>query len=214
VLVDTTRRQCVGELQRTITLDLRFANHDLIKLQQPYRANALAPVLVSQSFAFYDSIGVIAVFMHAALESGRWYWGRLGFEFFNPAHRRAVRRWGGAVVTALGLSVDLANVREARQWALLGAAPPEVHVSLEEIAQAMPRARYQHFNPMPIADYLRVVAERNGLRFDAKIPLGRAIMLSGPDWHGIFHLFDSARRRQLEVYMNTQLRKAARRRTP
>lgn len=209
LLVDTARRQCVGQLWRTITLDLRFANHDLMKLQQPYRANALAPVLINQSFAFYDSIGIIAVFVHAALETGRWYWGRLGFEFFNPAEARAVRRWGSAVVRALGLSVDVAGMREARQWALLGSTPPEVETSFEAIAQAMQQAHYRHFQGVPIADYLRLVAEANRLRFDQQIPLGRAIMLSGPDWHGIFHLFDNARRHQLEVYMRTKLRQAA-----
>jgi hypothetical protein len=209
VLVDTQSRQCVGPMRRTLILGLRFATHDYMALQQFYRNHALAPVLLTQAFAFYDTIGILVVFVQAGLETGRWYWGRLGFEFFRPAERAAVARWGRAIVGALGQPVDVSATSDARQWALLGSTPPEIKTSFEAIANAMPRSRFKHFGGVPIRSYLEVIAERNRLRFDQSIDLGRAIMLSGPDWYGYFPLYDNARRTQLNLYMNTRLRTAA-----
>jgi hypothetical protein len=209
VLVDTQNRQCVGPMRRTLVLDVHFATHDYMALQQFYRNHALAPVLLTQAFAFYDTIGILVVFVQAGLETGRWYWGRLGFEFFRPAERAAVRRWGRAIVSALGAPVDVGAISEARHWALLGSTPPQIRTSLEAIADAMPRSRFKHFGGAPIRRYLEVVAERNRLRLDQEIDLGRAIMLSGPDWYGFFPLYDGARRTQLNLYTNTRLRRAA-----
>jgi hypothetical protein len=209
VIVDTANRQAVGQLVRTIALDQRLAWHDFLSLQQPYRANGLTLVLIWQSFAFYDTIGVFAAIVHAALETGRWYWGRLGFEFIDTGQRNAVRRWGRAVVAALGDPVEVSTLVEARQWALVGSTPPVVETTLEEIAQRMPRARWRHFRGQSIGGYLGVVADANRIRFDEQIPLGRAIMLSGPDWWGYFPLGDRARRSQLEVSARAKLRQVA-----
>jgi hypothetical protein len=208
VIVDTANRQVVGHLTRTIGLDERMATHDLLSLQQPYRDNALAPVLIQQSFSFYDEIGVFAAIVHASLLTGRWYWARLGFEFF-PSYRKAVARWGRAVNVALGTPLDVSAFSEARQWALAGATPPVVETSFEEITRAMPRAKWAHFGGQSFGSYLGVVADANRLRFDQRISLGRAIMLSGPDWWGFFPLQDVARRRQLELYLHARLRKVA-----
>jgi hypothetical protein len=206
VLVDAANRQCVGPVRRTLVLDFRFASHDYMSLQQFYRNNALAPVLLTQAFTFYDSVGILVVFAQAALETGRWYWARLGFEFFRASERAAVARWGRAVVAALGNPVDTGSLHEARQWALLGSTPPQAQTSFEAIANALPRSRYKHFARLPIRRYLELVAERNRIRFDQDIDLGRAIMLTGPDWYGYFPLYDRARRNQLNVYTNTRLR--------
>jgi hypothetical protein len=149
------------------------------------------------------------VVVRAALETGRWYWGRLGFEFVSLAERTALARWGRAVVRALGAAVDVSTTYEARQWALLGSTPPQIGTSLQAIAEAMPRSRFQHFNGLRIRDYLQLIAQANRLRFDQQIDLGRAIMLSGPDWQGWFPLHDAARRKQLEYYRDTKLRQAA-----
>ena len=209
VIVDTSNRQVVGQLARTIGLDEGVATHDFLSLQQPYRDIALTPVLIWQSFGFYDTIGLFAAIVHAALQTGRWYWARLGFEFILPRYRNAVARWGRAVNAALGAPIDVSTFTEARQWALAGATPPVAETTFEEIARAMPRARWGHFGDQSLGSYLGVVAEANGLRFDQRIPLGRAIMLSGPDWWGFFPLADAARRRQLELYVTSRLRKVA-----
>jgi hypothetical protein len=209
VIVDTANRQVVGQLVRTIGLDEGIASHDFLSLQQPYRDNGLTPVLLWRSFGFYDAVGVFAALVHAALQTGRWYWGRLGFEFISPRFRNDVRRWGRAVNSALGEPLDVSTLSEARQWALAGSTPPVVETTLEEIARAMPRARWAHFRGQSFGSYLGVVADANRLRFDQRIPLGRAIMLSGPDWWGFFPLRDVARRRQLELYARSKLRQVA-----
>jgi hypothetical protein len=209
VIVDTANRQVVGHLVRTISLDSGIAEHDLLALQQPYRDNALTPVLIWQSFDFYDRIGLFAALVHAALQTGRWYWARLGFEFAHPRFRSSVGRWGRAVNAALGNPVDVSSFTEARQWALAGATPPVADTTFEEIARAMPRARWAHFRGQSLGSYLGIVAEANRLRFDQPISLGRAIMLSGPDWWGFFPLQDAARRQQLELYMLSRLRRLA-----
>ncbi|MFL5953691.1 MAG: hypothetical protein ACJ76I_06250 [Gaiellaceae bacterium] len=214
VIVDTANRLVVGHLVRTISLDDGIAEHDLLALQQPYRDHALTPVLIWQSFNFYDQLGLFAVLVHAALHTGRWYWARLGFEFALPRFRTSVGRWGRAVNAALGSPVDVSQFSEARQWALLGSTPPHagtaadvVETTFEEIAHALPRARWAHFGGQSFGSYLGIVADANRLRFDQPIPLGRAIMLSGPDWLGFFPLQDSARRQQLELYMLSRLRR-------
>lgn len=216
VIVDTANGQVVGHLVRTISLDARIAEHDLLALQQPYRDHALTPVLIWQSFNFYDQLGLFAVLVHAALHTGRWYWARLGFEFALPRFRMSVGRWGRAVNAALGSPVDVSQFSEAREWALVGSTPPDAHTAadvvettFEEIARAMPRARWAHFGGQSFGSYLGIVAEANRVRFDQPIPLGRAIMLSGPDWLGFFPLQDSARRQQLEQYMLSRLRRLA-----
>lgn len=209
VLVDTANRQVVGHLVRTINLDGRIAEHDLLVLQQPYRDNALTPVLIWQSFNVYDRIGLVAVLVNAGLQTGRWYWARLGFEFVLPRFRNRIGRWGRAVSAALGSPVDVSAFTEARQWALVGSTPPVIETTFEEIARAMPRARWAHFHGQSFGSYLGIVADANRLRFDQPIPLGRAIMLSGPDWLGFFPLRDGARRQQLEQYMLSRLRRLA-----
>lgn len=209
VIVDTANRQLVGHLVRTISLDTRVAEHDLLALQQPYRDNALTPILIWQSFNFYDRVGLFAALVHAALQTGRWYWARLGFEFALPRFRSSVVRWGRAVNAALGSPVDVSTFTEARQWALAGSTPPLAETTFEEIARAMPRARWAHFRGQSFGSYLGIVADANRVRFDQPIPLGRAIMLSGPDWLGFFPLQDAARRQQLELYMLSRLRRMA-----
>lgn len=209
VIVDTANQQLVGEIVRTIALDTRLAEHNLLRLQQPYRDNALTPVLIWQSFNFYDQIGLLFVLVHAGLQTGRWYWARLGFESAGPTFRSRIQRWGRAVNAALGSPVDVSSFAEARQWALAGATPPIVDTTFEEIARAMPRARWAHFAGQSFGSYLGIVADANRLRFDEPIPLGRAIMLSGPDWRGFFPLQDPARRQQLELYMLNRLRRLA-----
>lgn len=209
ILVDTENRQYVGPMTRTLVLDVHLASHDFMSLQQSYRNNALAPVLLNQAFSFYDLLGIVAVLVQAGLETGRWYWGRLGFEFAHASERAAAARWGRAVVRALGDPVDVSAIRDARDWALLGSTPPQIQTSFEAITQAMPRSRFQHLRGVPLGSYLRLVADQNRLRFDQDIDLGRAIMLSGPDWYGLFPLGDTARRSQLDIYMRTKLRQAA-----
>lgn len=209
VIIDTANRQVVGDLVRTIALDTGIAEHNFLRLHQPYRDNALTPVLVWRSFGFYDRIGLVAAVVHAALQTGRWYWARLGFEFATPQFRERVRRWGRAVNTALGSPLDVSGFTEARQWALAGSTPPVVETTFEEIARSMPRARWAHFRGQSFGSYLGIVADANRLRFDQPIPLGRAIMLSGPDWWGFFPLHDAARRQQLELYMLYRLRRLA-----
>ena len=53
----------------------------------------------------------------------------------------------------------------------------------------------------------RECAESNGTTFDAPVKLGRAIMLSGPDWHGVFDLGHQGSRDAFDEELNRALKK-------
>jgi len=57
----------------------------------------------------------------------------------------------------------------------------------------------------------RSLAAENKLDYDEEIPLGKAIMLAGPDWHGVFDLTDRAAQRVFDAEFNREIAERAKR---
>lgn len=223
-LVDQANRQVVGEISRLLRLDARRAEHEFLRLQRPYRGTGMAALLLDRSFRLYTRCGIEEVGVHAALETGRWYWARLGFNFASPTDRALVAAWGTTALFALDKQ-PLPLDSPARRWALLGAGEdPPVELSLKALHTAMnefvagERANYERldsaFSPRLGSDWIEAdrfiaCAERNGVDFDKPILLGKAIMLSGPDWHGVFDLADPGTRSAFDEELNRVLKRQA-----
>lgn len=233
-LVDTGNAQVVGVLARQLILDAARANHEHLELQRPYRGLGLTPLLLEKSFELYERCEIVRIHVHAGLQTGRWYWARLGFDFESPADLAVVATWGTVALWSLGKE-PLEADSPARRWALLGTAsdPPETVSPMElndaisqfvaaHMADPEQQGRYadlanlytEHFDE----DWLgpsrfERCAEQNGLAFDEPIPLGKAIMLTGPDWRGVFNLTSSSARAAFSEELNRTLKRLANRQT-
>jgi hypothetical protein len=211
----------VAIIERLIDFSTGTAEHVFFSVMDAYRNRGIAPRIMLQSFALYDRLGLARITVHAGLESGRFYWaGRVGYDFADEAQRRHVERWATFVLGALRVEHDLDGIVEPQQWALLGTeVDPTVSTTFRELASALPAKL-----PMALLDpnstgvvgyvpaaqvqagqgmvdgskHLRLVREGNALADDDQIVLGKAIMLTGPDWFGVFDLADTVRRGEYE----------------
>jgi hypothetical protein len=218
VIADDTERQVVGEIERDLILDHDIVRHELLKLQDAYRGSGVSLVLLSQALPIYRRLGLRAVALHAALETGRWHWARLGFDFATPSERATTIGWATLALAGLGrapVSPDAPAVRLAQ----LGAGSPPEEASMAEVRGAVEselaswradpgrrtaadelarewdrRALVESANRFTALDPERIalLASRNGLDASEEIALGKAIMLAGPDWEGVFDLADRA----------------------
>lgn len=101
VIVDERIGQVVAEIVRDVLLDRKAVVHELLKVQDVYRGVALSYVLLNQAFPLYRQIGLDRVLVHAAMETGRWHWARLGFDFLEPDDRTIVMAWALAALGGL-----------------------------------------------------------------------------------------------------------------
>jgi hypothetical protein len=187
------------------------------------------------SFDRYDVLGVTRVVVHAGLATGRFYWsGKVGFDFLRGADRRHVERWATFVLGALNIPIDLAGVSRPQQWALLGTTDdPAPTVAFSEFAARVSRVSTTLLDPnesgvvgsldasvveesdgmVGLPNHLRRVADGNTIGWDDRVPLGKLIMLSGPDWWGCFDLEDPVGRNAYRVDAEQSIAKAERRHT-
>jgi GNAT superfamily N-acetyltransferase len=227
-VVDATLRQTVGTIARHLDLDAGTVDHQFLRVQKPYRGGGLALLLLDRSFRFYERVGLQRVTVHAALETGRWYWARLGFEFEHPLERVLIASWGVTCLRALGEPL-IAPDAPARRWAQLGSGDPPREVTLEQLHDAVStfvahvadpahEDTYQQLGAVLSArlgaDWLdmarfELLAAANGIEIDEPIALGRAIMLTGIDWHGVFDLAHKPAREAFNEELQSRLRKLA-----
>jgi hypothetical protein len=235
LISDERRSQLVGRVERRFCLDDLYVLHERLELVRKYRGICLAPLLLAHSFRCYDELEMTSVYAHAALETGRWYWARLGFEPSYDDERRLIETWGRLACCALGsvLPRDLLQPEPltARGWALLGKAE-DLRVSLAELQAAMAGlfsarladpSRSTGFSALEreLSDRLggppisqtrfEQVAAKNFVTFNEPIDLGRAVMLAGIDWLGEFDLIAGARRRAFQAELESCLRRLAQR---
>lgn len=162
----------IGIIQRRLALERGIAVHELLYLAPPVRGMGLCVALLLASFNFYDELELREVQLEAAMETGRWYWAKVGFEFIRDEDARLVRDWAIKVVKATGvrgLRVD--RYTAAGQFARMGGRRK---MSLGQIAKAIPSKSEQ----------IEKLAIANDLELDQRIDLGRAVMISGPAWFG------------------------------
>jgi hypothetical protein len=230
VVVDETVGQVVGAIERRFELDNGFVDHQLLRLERPYRGAALSLVLLNQAFPFYRSIGLDRVLVHAALQTGRWQWARMGFEVV-PGERPLIDTWSALCLTALGEPILGPGYRTS-ELALLGSAPGGRETSFEELRDqlelALPglladpthgpiwtavsnelerrsRAETQGTWGWRDEDRWRALADANRLQYDEQAPVGKVVMLAGPDWHGTFDLQDPAAQAVFDQEFQRQL---------
>jgi hypothetical protein len=182
-----------GQLHRTLRVGQRWAYHDLLKLDARFRSAGTAPGVLHQSFAYFDTIGLQSVAVQAALETGPWYWARCGFNFL-PGSRDKVEQWAQIVLAALGSTYDVTQFTHANQFALMGTSPDDdasfadIHAALVanlNLSSADADALYRAFEEK---------AKGNGSTMTERMPLGRAVMLTGPGWRGLLQLNGRDRR--------------------
>jgi hypothetical protein len=218
VIADDVQCQVVGEIERDLILDHDVVRHELLKLQDAYRGSGVSLVLLSQALPIYRRLGLRAIVVHAALETGRWHWARLGFDFATPSERATAIGWGVLALAGLGRA-PISPDAPARRLAQLGTGSPPEAASMAEVRGAVEaelarwradparrmaadelarewdrRARAESADRFAALDSARtaLLASRNGLDASEEIVLGKAIMLAGPDWEGVFDLADQA----------------------
>lgn len=219
ILVDVvpgTAPNVVAIVERIFLLGEARVHHERLHVADAFRGRAIAPRLMLASFERYDELGIQAVTVHAGLATGRFYWsGKVGFDFLRDADQRYVERWATFVLGALDLPVDLDGISRPQQWALIGTtSDPPPSASFSDLATRVTRLSTTLLDPngtgvvgsveagdvevepgmVDLADHLRKVANDNGIGWDEEVPLGKLIMLSGPDWWGVFDLTDPVSR--------------------
>jgi hypothetical protein len=164
--------QSIGIIQRRLVLGRRIALHELLFLGQTVRGQGVSVALLLASFVLYDRLELREVQLQAAMETGRWYWARVGFEFIRDTDARLVRDWATEVVEATevrGLRID--RYTAAGQFARMGGRRK---LALSQIAEAIPSK----------AGMVEKIAAANDLSMKRRIELGRAVMITGPAWFG------------------------------
>jgi GNAT superfamily N-acetyltransferase len=224
VLVDEIEHgQAAAEIERTFVLDAGVVSHELLRVQRAYRGLGLSHVLLNQAFPFYRALQLRSVLVHAALETGRWQWARMGFDFEPDTFRPLMETWAMLCLAALGEPRLPAGFR-ANELALLGSEPSGRETSFESLHDALEleisrrladpstvaamqefleycddRIKQEMGLDLLDANRLRRVAAANKLAYDENTAAGKIIMLAGPDWYGVFDLDDPATRSIFET---------------
>jgi hypothetical protein len=229
-LVDAAAPTFVATIERTFVFADARVDHARMEIVKGFRGRAIAPRIMLASFDRYDLLGIRTVTLHAGLGTGRFYWsGKVGFDFLRDADQRFVERWATFVLGALSLPVELDGISEPQQWALLGTSsdpPPTARFS--ELAARVNKVSTTLLDPngtgvvgsveahevevgpgmVDLPVHLRNVADDNEIDWDADVPLGKLIMLTGPDWLGVFDLSDPVSRAVYESEAKQAIRKA------
>lgn len=192
-----------AEFQRELWVGNRIAYHAYLRTADGFRGTALAPVVLRQSFLYFDRIGIDRALVHAGLETGVYYWARCGFDFVDPTEAQAVHDWFEGCLLALGRNIDISAVRRAYDLALVGKAADE-NVSFSELANALGRGA----PGANIVNHFQERARLNGIAYDEQIELGKAIFITYPDmWWGVLDLDLGGDQRTLfEVYAQSRIR--------
>ncbi len=220
----------VGTIERTYVLDEGRVLHQRMEINDKFRGRAIAPRIMLASFERYDRLGIKTVIVHAGLDTGRYYWsGKVGFDFLREADQRHVERWATFVLGALNLPIDLDGISQPQQWALLGTTvDPPPTARLSDLAGKASKVSTSLLDPggggivgsaesaeveseegmVEVAKHLHKVAEANHIGWDDRIPLGKLIMLSGPDWWGRFDLTDPVSREAYQANAERAIAKA------
>jgi GNAT superfamily N-acetyltransferase len=185
----------VGHFMRRLQLEKGWAIHERLVLTPRYRAQGIGARFVHRSLELYDALGLELVSLQAGLQTGRWYWAQLGFDFAVPTEVGPVRDWARQACEALGIEVEgLDEFSSAAHFARLS---DDRDVCFHDLAAVLPEHETKLID----------VARGNGFAMTAEMPLGKAIMLSGPQWNGRLRL-DGAQRRSFEAAVAERSAKA------
>lgn len=190
-LHDPGSRTLVAKFKRRLLLEQELALHELLEVEPELRGRGISLRFLRRSFGLYDELGLQEVHLQAGMGTGRWLWARVGFEFTLPVDCERVRGWATKVCGALGIDeLNVGSYASAAQFARMGG---NRMVSMAQLAEVMPAE----------AERFRLRAEANELGMDERIELGRAVMLSGPDWNGRLALAGPSRL-AFEIYTDAK----------
>ncbi len=174
--------QFVGQFRRRIQFDRDLAMHESLIIARRFRGQGIGARFVHRSLDLYDALGLEQVGLKASLTTGRWYWAQMGFDFVAPGEVEPIRAWAEKVCGATDVKVEgLDEISGAPQFARLEGSR---QISFGEIVAALP----EH------GEEVATVAEENGFALDDVMGIGKAIMLTGPDWTGRLDLEGAQRR--------------------
>jgi GNAT superfamily N-acetyltransferase len=169
-------RDYVAFFMRRLQLQEGWAIHQRLVVDPPFRGQAIGARFVQRSLELYDDLGLEEIRIRAGLETGRWLWAQMGFEFALAAEAEEALEWAKEVCGALGVEMEgLEGMEAAGQLARLEC---DREVSFAALAEAMPEKRGE----------LELAAARNGMAIEKPIPLGQLVMLSGGEWFGYLKL--------------------------
>lgn len=222
----------VATIERTFEFARGEVHHERLDITDAYRGRAITPRIMLASFDRYDQLGIRMVTVHAGLATGRFYWsGKVGFDFLRDADQRHVERWATFVLGALNLPVDLDGIGRPQQWALIGTtSDPPPTARLSDLAAKVLTLSTTLLDPnatgivgsvdadevetepgmVDLPAHLRKIGDDNNIGWDTHLPLGKLIMLTGPDWWGVFDLSDPVSRKTYESAANQAIAKAKR----
>jgi len=164
----------VLHFHRVLAFDQDCAEHKTLKVEPEFRGDGLSSALLLRSFSLYKALGLRRVEVKAHMETGKWHWGRVGFDFERSDHLERMKDWALEVVKRVGVRrPGIDKFTAAAQFATMEGNRP---VSLAEIGTT------------PYGD-LGEIAKQNCLDPQEPIRLGRAVMLTGPAWDGHLDLY-------------------------
>lgn len=162
----------VGVMTRRLFVDAHVAAHTALVVDRGLRGVGIGTELFASSLRLYDELGIERVLLMAGFDLGRWHWARLGFDFARIESQAQVIAHARRVIDQLSLDVLVTD----------DASPAEIEglrssssVTLRQAAMAS-----------DTSDRERVLIEagKNGIGLDDAMPLGKALLLTGPAWHG------------------------------
>ena len=171
----------VGVMTRRLFLDRHVAAHTALVVDRRFRNAGIGTALFASSLRLYDELGIERVLLMAGFDLGRWHWARLGFDFARIESQAQVIAHARRVIDQLSLDVLVTD----------DASPAEIEglrssssVTLRQAAMAS-----------DTSDRERVLIEagKNGIGLDDAMPLGKALLLTGPAWHGELFVQGSGR---------------------
>lgn len=198
--------QRAAHFQRVLAVGRRTAYHEYFRTHGDFKGTALAPVVLRQSFMYFDRVGIDRAVVHAGLETGVYYWASAGFDFQHDHERQAVKAHFQTMLAVLGRNIDITNLNAAYQLANVGRVTDE-KTSFKEMAEALGRLT----GTTPVQAFTEQAA-KNNLAYDQQLPLGKAIFLIYPRlWWGELNLDPGAGQRTLfETWASTRIRLTAR----
>jgi hypothetical protein len=187
----------VLQFHREVRLGPNYAEHKWLKVEPWCRGVGLSSAFLLRSFDLYRDLGISRVELEAQMETGKWHWARVGFEFQAPDDLERVRDWALEVTEALDLDAPpIETFTSATQFARMAARRD---LTLEELAKAVPGKREQ----------AEAAARTNCVEMNAPMPLGRAVMLTGPSWNGYLDL-EGPEYAQFKAYADSKAEQADR----
>lgn len=166
-----------AELERRLYLGERYADHRRIRVAPRFRGNRIAPRSLIRCVRLYDALGIEHVVVRACF-SGTWYWAQWGFRFSDDADLARMQEHTQRIIEGFGGGVDASLLTHPQQFLTLGEPedkPGEpAMITFDQLCDAVP----------PCRDAWEDIASDNGLGMHDPIPFGRAVLLTGPSWHG------------------------------